>query len=80
MPPKMLGILGGLGPMATVYFYELVTRHTQAACDQDHIDICLLYTSPALYGAQLPEPHLHRRQQDVLLLAGNFLRLCERGA
>ena len=29
MPPKMLGILGGLGPMATVYFYELVTRHTR---------------------------------------------------
>ena len=41
MPPKMLGILGGLGPMATVYFYELVTRHTQAACDQDHIDIII---------------------------------------
>ena len=41
MPPKMLGILGGLGPMATVYFYELVTRHTKAACDQDHIDIII---------------------------------------
>ena len=41
MPPKMLGILGGLGPMATVYFYELVTRHTKATCDQDHIDIII---------------------------------------
>ena len=27
--------------MATVYFYELVTRHTKAACDQDHIDIII---------------------------------------
>ena len=39
--PKVLGILGGLGPMATVYFYEMLTRHTQAACDQDHIDVIL---------------------------------------
>lgn len=39
--PKVLGILGGLGPMATVYFYEMLTRHTQAACDQDHIDVII---------------------------------------
>lgn len=38
---KVLGILGGLGPMATVYFYELVTRRTQASCDQEHIDIVI---------------------------------------
>ena len=40
-PPKVLGILGGLGPMATVYFYELLTRHTKAARDQDHIDVVI---------------------------------------
>ena len=39
--PKVLGILGGLGPMATVYFYEMLTRHTQAARDQDHIDVII---------------------------------------
>lgn len=38
---KLLGILGGLGPMASVYFYELVTRHTKAEKDQDHLDIVL---------------------------------------
>ncbi len=37
----VLGILGGLGPMATVYFYEMITAHTKAACDQDHIDIVI---------------------------------------
>lgn len=37
----VLGILGGLGPMATAYFYELLIRHTDAACDQDHIDIII---------------------------------------
>lgn len=39
--PQVLGILGGLGPMATVYFYEMLTRHTQAARDQDHIDVII---------------------------------------
>lgn len=38
---KVLGILGGLGPMASAYFYELVTAHTDAACDQDHIDMVI---------------------------------------
>ena len=40
-PHPVLGILGGLGPMATVYFYEMLIRHTKAACDQDHIDIVI---------------------------------------
>ncbi len=38
---KLLGVLGGLGPMASAYFYELVTAHTQAARDQDHIDMVI---------------------------------------
>lgn len=37
----MLGILGGLGPMSSAYFYELVTERTFAVRDQDHIDIVL---------------------------------------
>ena len=36
-----LGILGGLGPAATVYFYDMLTSMTQASCDQDHIDIVI---------------------------------------
>ncbi len=38
---KLLGILGGLGPMATVYFYEMLTAHTKASRDQDHIDMLI---------------------------------------
>lgn len=38
---KILGILGGLGPLSSAYFYELITKHTSAKCDQDHIDIIL---------------------------------------
>lgn len=38
---KLLGILGGLGPMSTVYFYEMLTDMTEANCDQEHIDIVI---------------------------------------
>lgn len=38
---KLLGIIGGLGPASSAYFYELITRHTEASRDQDHIDIIL---------------------------------------
>jgi aspartate racemase len=34
-----LGVLGGLGPMSTFYFCELLTAHTEAVCDADHIDM-----------------------------------------
>ena len=36
-----LGILGGLGPAATVYFYDMLTSMTAASCDQDHLDIVI---------------------------------------
>ena len=38
---KLLGIIGGLGPASSAYFYELITEHTKARRDQDHIDIIL---------------------------------------
>ena len=38
---KLLGIIGGLGPASSAYFYELITEHTAASRDQDHIDIIL---------------------------------------
>ncbi len=38
---KLLGILGGLGPMATAYFYELLTSLTVADSDQEHIDMVI---------------------------------------
>lgn len=37
----MLGVLGGLGPMSTFYFCELLTKHTKASSDRDHIDMLI---------------------------------------
>ncbi len=37
-----LGIIGGLGPLASSYFYELITKKTKANKDQDHLNIIIL--------------------------------------
>ena len=37
-----LGVIGGLGPMATVYYLELVVAMTDARRDQDHPEIVLM--------------------------------------
>jgi aspartate racemase len=39
---KSLGVIGGLGPLATAYFYELVIRMTDANLDQEHIDMYII--------------------------------------
>lgn len=36
---KRLGIIGGLGPMATAYFFQLIIEMTNAGRDQEHIEI-----------------------------------------
>jgi aspartate racemase len=36
---KTLGILGGMGPEATAYFFELIIRLTAADEDQDHVPV-----------------------------------------
>ncbi len=38
---KKLGILGGMGPAATVFFYQLITERTFAERDRDHLNIII---------------------------------------
>lgn len=42
-----LGIIGGLGPMATAYFLQLITQMSEAKKDQEHMEI-LLYSKPSI--------------------------------
>ncbi len=44
---KKLGILGGLGPMATAYFFQLIIQMTQAETDQEHIE-SIIYNCPSI--------------------------------
>lgn len=43
---RTLGVIGGLGPLATAYFIELVTNMTAANTDQQHMDM-IVYSAPA---------------------------------
>lgn len=38
----MLGVIGGMGPMASQLFYKIVTERTVAEKDQDHIQMLIL--------------------------------------
>ncbi len=38
---KKLGVIGGMGPLATAHFYELIIQMTDATKDQDHIDMVI---------------------------------------
>ncbi|WP_240666269.1 aspartate/glutamate racemase family protein [Oerskovia turbata] len=40
--PAPVGVVGGVGPLATAYFLQLVVQLTQAERDQDHLDMVVL--------------------------------------
>jgi aspartate racemase len=44
---RILGILGGMGPEATAFFYRAVIANTEAAVDQEHIPT-LIWSDPAI--------------------------------
>lgn len=47
MSGPVLGVIGGLGPLATANFLELVTKMTQAPSEQDHVDM-VVYNFPSI--------------------------------
>ena len=44
---KKLGIIGGLGPMATTYFMRRIIELTDARCDQENIEM-VVYNCPSI--------------------------------
>jgi len=44
---KKLGVIGGLGPMATALFMQMVTEMTEAHVDQEHIEM-LIHSCPQI--------------------------------
>ena len=44
---QTLGVIGGLGPIATAHFMELVIRMTEAGTDQEHLDM-IIYNRPSI--------------------------------
>jgi aspartate racemase len=41
-PTPPVGVLGGVGPLATAYFLQRVVQLTEAERDQDHVDLLVL--------------------------------------
>lgn len=39
---KKLGVIGGMGPEATNFYYARLIARTKASCDQEHIDTVIL--------------------------------------
>jgi len=39
---KTLGVLGGMGPLATQLFYRMIIDKTDARCDQEHLNMIIL--------------------------------------
>ena len=44
---KVLGVIGGMGPIATSFFMELVIKMTDASSDQEHLDM-IIYNIPSI--------------------------------
>lgn len=47
MDGKVLGVIGGLGPLATAHFLELTTRMTDAREEQQNLDM-IVYNFPSI--------------------------------
>ena len=47
MKKNIIGVIGGLGPLATARFMELVTQMTEAKRDQENVDM-IVYNFPSI--------------------------------
>ena len=85
MSKKTIGILGGMGPLATVDLFRKITVHTDAKSDQEHPRVVIDSntdiadrTEALLHGGADPTPemiksaqHLERIGADVLIMPCN---------
>lgn len=65
MEKKTIGIIGGMGPLATADLFEKIIRHTKAASDQEHLRVVIDSntaipdrTAALLRGGEGPAPEL----------------------
>ena len=85
MGKKTIGIIGGMGPLATADLFEKIVGHTKAACDQEHLHVVIDSntnipdrTAALLHGGADPLPELaksagrlEKMGADVLIMPCN---------
>jgi aspartate racemase len=76
---KTVGVLGGMGPEATAYFFTLLIKNTSASRDADHVPVivCSLPRIPdrtraILHGGRSPLPFLVRGVQALARAGADF--------
>jgi aspartate racemase len=74
---KTIGILGGMGPEATTYFYDLIIKLTHAAKDQEHIKT-IIYSNPEI--PPRTDAILEKGPSPAPLVLEGFQRLKDAGA
>jgi len=74
MSTHIIGILGGMGPEAGVYFQKRIVEKTPATIDQEHIK-SILYTNPQI--ADRATAILQKREEDFVYAISDSLKLLE---
>ncbi len=82
MSTKVIGILGGMGPAATVELFRRIVLKTPAQCDQDHIPI-VIDNNPKipdrgpfiLHGGPDPRPALCRSARKLERMGASFIAM-----
>ncbi|NNG66005.1 aspartate/glutamate racemase family protein [Caldanaerobacter subterraneus] len=77
---KIVGILGGLGPMATVDLFRRIVEFTPAKVDQEHLRIIIDCnpqipdrTKAILYGGPDPTPELIATAKNLVKAGADFI-------
>lgn len=74
-----LGILGGMGPLATATLYTNIVKKTSAKCDQEHIEMVILNkcsipdrTRAILYNEESPLDKLNEGIEELITLGCKY--------
>lgn len=82
MKGNLLGVLGGMGPLASAFFVMRITQLTAARTDQDHLPI-VLWSNPDVPDRTLawlrngpsPLPHLREGIQALVKAGANMIAI-----
>lgn len=80
MDKKILGILGGMGPLATSHFFQEILRWTEAKKDWDHLRIIIdnnvdipSRTRALLYGEESPVIAMRQSCFDLMVMGCKYI-------
>ena len=80
MSKKVIGIIGGMGPLATADLFQKITLHTAAKCDQEHPRVCIDSntdiadrTEALLRGGKDPRPEMIKSAQRLESIGAELL-------